>query len=309
MVSSAKSCRELKDAAEIMEFSLSTHLFVFRDLDESVVSLFPEFGFPSAELWAMPPHFPYADPTAAGEIASRLSLHGVRVASLHAPLYPDVRSYKKDRWYSLSSEDESHRIVSVEATAAAGAWLARNGGGTVVLHTNFPAENWYPRRWGAFLSSLNELLEKIPGNVRFALENTPLSSGRLEIVMDIADRYPEERIGVCLDLGHAHIGGDVKRAIRDSAPRLTHVHASDNHGDRDDHLVPGRGTIPWKEVFAELEAIGFPGPFIVELRDYTRGDDPPYRSFGEMLAECRIALEPFAGEGGRRRRWMNGQSG
>ncbi len=96
-----------------MEFSLSTHLFVFRDLDESIVSLFPKFGFSSAELWAMPPHFPYGDPVASGEIASLLAAHGVTVASLHAPLYPDVRRYRKDRWYSLSTEDELHRRLWV----------------------------------------------------------------------------------------------------------------------------------------------------------------------------------------------------
>jgi len=292
-----------------METSLSTHLFVFRDLDESIVSLFPKFGFLTAELWAMPPHFPYADPGAAREISSLLARHGVRVASLHAPLYPDVRSYKKDRWYSLSSEDESHRRESVGAVAAAGTWLARNGGGTLVLHTGFPLENWYPRRWGAFLGSLNELLDAVPGNVRFAVENTPIPSGRVEIVMDIVARYPEERVGVCLDLGHAHIEGDVGNAIRESAPRLIHVHASDNHGDEDDHLVPGRGGIPWKEVYALLREIGFPGPFTVELRDTTGGDDPHDRSFEEILGECRSALASFQGEGGPPDRWTNGQSG
>jgi sugar phosphate isomerase/epimerase len=297
MVLSRKFCRELKEAAKKMDFSLSTHLFVFRELDESIVSLFPRFGFSSAELWAMPPHFPYDDPVASGEVITLLARHEVRVASLHAPLYPDVRTYKKDRWYSLSSEDEQHRRVSVGATAAAGTWLARNGGGTLVLHTGFPTESWYPKRWGAFLGSLNELLVEVPGNVRFAVENTHLPSGRVEIVMDIAVRYPENRVGVCLDLGHANIGGDVRDAIRDSAPRLIHVHASDNLGERDDHLVPGRGSIAWNEVFAGLRKIGFTGPFTVELRDYTRGDDPRYGSFGEILGECCSVLKQFAGEG------------
>lgn len=292
-----------------MELSLSTHLFVYRNLDESVVSLFPEFGFSFAELWAMPPHFPWGDPVASGEIASLLAAYGVIVASLHAPLYPDVRSYRKDRWYSLSSEDEPHRRLSVDSTAAAGRWLAGNGGGTLVLHTGFPAENWYPRRWGAFLGSLNELLVEVPGNVRFAVENTPVPSGRVEVVMDIAARYPGDRVGVCLDLGHAHIEGGVRNGIRESAPRLIHVHASDNHGQRDDHLVPGRGGIAWREVFFELFEAGFPGPFTVELRDLTCGENPPYRSFGEILGECRDALDRFASEGGRPLRWTNRDSG
>ncbi len=278
-----------------MELSLSTHLFALRPLDDSVVSLFPAFGFACAELWGMPPHFPYADPGEAAEIASRFARAGVRVRSLHAPIYPDVRSYRKDRWYSLSSPDEPHRAESVAAVAAASGWLAHNGGGTVVLHTGFPADGWYPKRWGAFLGSLNDLIEAVPPAVRFAVENTPVASGRTEVILDAAERYPRDRVGICVDLGHAHIAEDVRTAIRTAAPRLIHVHASDNGGDRDDHLVPGRGTIPWPEAFAELRAAGFPGPFTVELRDEGRGD---IHSARKILAECREALIRFAGEGG-----------
>jgi sugar phosphate isomerase/epimerase len=159
-----------------MEISLSTHLFVCNDIDDSIASLYPRFGFSAAELWAMPPHFPYGDPEEADRIASVLASRGVRIASVHSPLYPDVRTYKKDRWYSLSSEEEDHRRASVAATARAANCLSRFGGGTAVVHTNFPAEKWYPHRWAAFLSSMNELLAEVPENIRFAVENTPIVS-------------------------------------------------------------------------------------------------------------------------------------
>ncbi|MBF8258825.1 MAG: AP endonuc 2 protein [Actinobacteria bacterium] len=274
----------------MMKISLSTHLFTFHPLDESIASLFPRFGFPQAELWAMPPHFPYDDPREADRIADRLEANGVRIASLHSPLYPDVRTYREDRWFSLSSEEEEHRHASVGATARAAGWLSRRGGGTVVLHTTFPTENWYPRRWAAFLSSLNELLALVPENVRFAVENTPLASGRAETVLDIVHRYPPGRVGVCLDLGHANIQENVLNAIRACGDRLIHVHASDNHASRDDHFVPGRGSVPWNLAIPALREVGFKGPFTLELRDYTRGDNPQYGSFDEILAECRDAL-------------------
>lgn len=276
-----------------METSLSTHLFAFHDLDDYIASLFPRFGFANAEIWAMPPHFPYRDPGAADRIAAVLSRRGVRTASVHAPLYPDVRTYKKDRWYSLSSDDEPHRLESVAATAAAGTWLARNGGGTLVVHTSFPAADWYPRRWAAFLSSMNELLDRLPPNTRLAVENTPLLSGRVEVVLDIVGLYPPDRVGVCLDLGHANIQGVVTSAIAAAAPRLIHVHASDNHAERDDHLVPGRGSLPWAPAFDALRDAGFAGPLTVELRDSVRGETPLYRSFEELLADCREALDRF----------------
>ncbi len=276
-----------------MELSLSTHLFVYHDIDDYIASLFHRFGFQCAEIWAMPPHFPYRDPEAADRIAAALSGRGVRTASVHAPLYPDVRTYRKDRWYSLCSEDEEHRRESVAAAAAAGAWLARNGGGTLVLHTSFPAADWYPRRWGAFLGSMNELLDRVPAGTRLAVENTPLSSGAVDIILDLVALYPPERVGICLDLGHANIQGDVPSAIREASPRLIHVHASDNDAESDDHLVPGRGSIPWNPVFDALQGAGYSGPFTVELRDYVRGDAPRYRSFEDLLADCRTSLDRY----------------
>lgn len=274
----------------MMEISLSTHLFTFHPLDESIVPLFPRFGFSRAELWAMPPHFPYDNPAEADRIAERLASNGVRIASVHSPLYPDVRTYREDRWFSLSSEDDEHRRVSVAATARAAGWLSHYGGGTIVVHTTFPSENWFPHRWAAFLSSMNELLALVPENVRFAVENSPLVSGRAEIILDIVHRYPDDRVGVCLDLGHANIQENVENAVRACGRRLIHVHASDNHAGRDDHFVPGRGSIHWDLAVAALREVRFQGPFTVELRDYTRGENAPYGNFEEILAECRDAL-------------------
>jgi len=218
------------------------------------------------------------------------------VASLHAPLYPDVRTYRKDRWYSLSSTDEEHRRHSVEETASAAGWLARNGGGTVVLHTSFPSGQWYPHRWGALLSSLNELVNAVPANVRFAMENSPMDSGQVDVILDIVDRYPADRVGVCLDLGHANIQENARNAVLAAGRRLIHVHASDNHAAEDDHLVPGKGSIPWNHVIGALREVEFRGPFTVELRDYTRGEAPPYGSFDQILSECRTYLDRFLRE-------------
>jgi sugar phosphate isomerase/epimerase len=76
-----------------------------------------------------------------------------------------------------------------------------------------------------------------------------------------------------------------------------HVHASDNHGIHDDHLVPGKGSIAWKPVVAALREIGFDGMFTLELRDYTIGEDARYRSFEAILSECREAVDDFFGSG------------
>ncbi len=280
-----------------MKLSLSTHLFVFHALDEAIVRLFPQFGFTNAELWGMSPHFPAGDAAAGDVLAALLARHGVTARSVHSPLYPDVRSYRNDRWYSLCSEDETHRTDSVAATIRSADFLARHGGGVVVLHTSFPAERVFPHRWHSFLASLDALCEALPDNVRFAVENTPGESTRTEKILELIDRYPADRVGLCLDLAHAHIQGSALNAIRAAGGRLMHVHASDNGGVRDDHLVPGKGSISWVPVVAALREIGFEGMFTLELRDYTIGDNAPYRTFEEILAECALMTDRLFGSG------------
>ena len=48
----------------------------------------------------------------------------------------------------------------------------------------------------------------------------------------------------------------------------THVH--DNNGQRDDHLVPGHGTIDWEGVMMAFQKVGYDGAWIFELAPAAR---------------------------------------
>jgi sugar phosphate isomerase/epimerase len=108
------------------------------------------------------------------------------------------------------------------------------------------------------------------------------------VLRGLAHRIGSERIGVCLDLGHAHISADARHTQVDvfcegvlDAVCLFHVH--DNFGVRarpsgeekgvdplrlDLHLPPGRGTLPWQRVGPLLERHA--APLILEVH-------PPHR--------------------------------
>ena len=63
--------------------------------------------------------------------------------------------------------------------------------------------------------------------------------------MTILEMGHLDNIGVCLDLGHAHITVGVAEAIATLGKRIGEVHVHDNHGIKDEHLWPGDGTIDW----------------------------------------------------------------
>lgn len=78
----------------------------------------------------------------------------------------------------------------------------------------------------------------------------------------------------CVDSGHAHAaaGGSVPDHIRQFRDYVKILHLHDNNGESDQHLIPGQGTIAWKEVFAALREIGYDGYYNYEIRLDTFGD-------------------------------------
>ncbi len=71
-----------------------------------------------------------------------------------------------------------------------------------------------------------------------------------------------KRIGICLDVGHAHIEGDLVDAIETVSEHLIAVHAHDNRGRADDHLLPFEGTIDWPGAMTTIQKVGYDGPIV-----------------------------------------------
>src|SRR5438445_398373 len=63
--------------------------------------------------------------------------------------------------------------------------------------------------------------------------------------------------------------GMQRRAVWPSArsmlPRLIHTHLHDNHGIRDEHLVPGEGIVDWPALLGVLRRGGYTGARLLEL--------------------------------------------
>ena len=98
--------------------------------------------------------------------------------------------------------------------------------------------------------------------------------------------YP--RLGLALDVGHAHIGPEgmarILTFIRRFGARLRHLHVSDNMGRRDDHLPIGEGRIDFPAVAAALNAIGYQNGITLEIFTDDRADLARSRNrLAEML--------------------------
>jgi len=66
-----------------------------------------------------------------------------------------------------------------------------------------------------------------------------LETGRLPVLKKVGERF--ESIRYCLDIGQVNLDGEYsfKEYVDDLAPRVSHLHLTDNYGQTDDHEPPG----------------------------------------------------------------------
>jgi sugar phosphate isomerase/epimerase len=104
--------------------------------------------------------------------------------------------------------------------------------------------------------------------LRIAMENLPEKYNFLmKTPQDFIQFYSQtglENIGVVLDTGHANLEGQIQPFLDLIPKKIAHVHISDNHGETDEHLGLGDGSIDWKQFAKSLRAIGFSGTVLTE---------------------------------------------
>jgi sugar phosphate isomerase/epimerase len=218
-------------------------------------------GVSGVELGTPPRHFDLWKPdevAAVGRSLQQLPLHAV---SIHAPFGESL---------DLAHPDPRHRQAGIDATIAAARTVKRLGGRIVVAHPSDVV------RHGADIAARLEAsaasLRAVAGACRHEGVQLAIESPLPHLIGGHPDEFAwllahvADGAGVCLDTGHVALGRSWRRFAELCDGRVVHIHASDNHGQYDDHLVPGAGIIDWAEIAATLRAIGFGGWVMLELR-------------------------------------------
>lgn len=134
------------------------------------------------------------------------------------------------------------------------------------------------------------------------LEQIVTAAQSLDVTICVENMFPHNRLGVepddfeeifasfpslqlTLDTGHANIedrrGRRLNELVVRFGERISHIHISDNLGQRDDHLAVGQGTIDFPRLVRHLDAIGYNDSVTLEVFDQNRG----------MLVESRQRME------------------
>ncbi len=136
--------------------------------------------------------------------------------------------------------------------------------------------------------------------LHFAVENMyPWRAGRrgpaknMEMYVPGWDPSAEDYAHTTIDLSHAAIAGDdVIAMARRMGGRLRHVHLTDGTGSaKDEHLVPGRGTMGAAEFLRYLAGAGYAGDLILEINTRKAADEAERER--DLVESLEFAREHF----------------
>lgn len=260
--------------------AISTHVFLQQRLHPGLLDALHSTGAQSIEIFAARHHFDYSDRSAVRDIATWFRNTGV-AATLHQPLFLTDRG--SGQWsrhvapnINLIDPEKSHRITAMDEVKRALESAEQVPISACVLHLGYKDDPWNARALENSLTAIEHLKAFAhPLGVRILIENLRNEITSPEHILEILRVGHFDRVGVCLDLGHAHLAHPEKNIGIDEAfellkPRIAQLHLHDNQGQKDDHLWPGAATpgglgIDWQNAARHIAALPASTPGILEI--------------------------------------------
>jgi len=254
-----------------MQRVLSTHLFLHQKLTPVLLAEIEQAHIPQVEIFCSRTHFDYRSRDAVRVVADWFGEHDLVLHSLHAPTSRDFAPSRESGVpISISDTERVRRLDAVDEIKRALEVAERIPFRCIVLHLGASREEADPRRYDAAFNSLEHLVvfAKQRG-VTIALENTP---GELASPSNLRHFIEDTRLRdlrLCFDTGHAHMEAGIEPSFDTMRELVVTTHVHDNHGEKDEHLLPFEGTIDWNAALATMShapAMGGGLPLVLEVK-------------------------------------------
>jgi len=284
-----------------MQRILSTYPFVTRKLTPELLGQIAEAGFTGIEIFFSRAHFDYTAKPEIRAMASALEAHRLTLFSVHAPSSRDLSPTREggaplsicevERVRRIDAMDELKRAIDVAEDLP----FQR-----MVLHMGGSRETADLKKRDAAFSSLEHLiLHAKHVGVTITVENTMSEMGDPAYLRAFVDETRLTGLRFNFDVGHANLadGAGDERIGKSWEPMrelVAAVHIHDNHGEKDEHLLPYEGSIDWGAAIKLLKTApdGANLPMTLELKEKSGHEG---LNTAELLAGARGALDRFEG--------------
>jgi sugar phosphate isomerase/epimerase len=278
-----------------MQFGLSTHVYLPQRLTPALLDTLRTAGAQAIEVFASRHHFDYTDRAAVREAADWFRSNNVS-ATMHMPIFSEDEEANWSRHtlptLNLIDSNKSARIVAMDEVKRALEAAEQVPFRSCVLHLGRRDDEWDNRALDDSLTAIEHLKAfASPLGVQLLLENLTNAVATPENLLEILRVGHFANVGICFDVGHAHLASSVAEAFELLVPRIKELHLHDNHaldgGRGDEHLWPGGGSIDWKALSAAMQTLAPEtiGMFEISYDPETAADIAArFRSAQELLA-------------------------
>jgi sugar phosphate isomerase/epimerase len=268
---------------------ISTHVFLRSRLHPGLLDIFAKAGTQGVELFAARQHFDYTSRAHVREIAEWFGANSIEPFSMHAPMFPDLEMGRGGApSVNVIHPEKSRRIDAMDEIKRALEVAEQIPFRHLILHLGEREDTWSPRSLENSLTALEHLRAFAnPLGVKLLVENIQNEVTQPRNILEILNVGHFKDIGVCFDVGHAHLGDGVATVLSELRPLIRSTHLHDNKGDRDSHMWPGDGTIGWDETMPELKSAPQTPAGVLEIH-YALEETPE-----SVAAKAQAAFEKF----------------
>jgi sugar phosphate isomerase/epimerase len=246
---------------------LSTHLFLNQRLHPGLLELASRSGAEAVEIFAARQHFDYTSREHIAELAGWFNENELKLWSMHAPLFPDREMGRAGApAVNVLHPEKSRRIDAMDEIKRALESADQIPFKYLIMHLGERDDSWSPRSLEYALTALEHLgAFARPMGVRILIENLLNEATTPEHLVSILEIGHQDNVGVCLDLGHAHMTVGVADAVATLGARIASTHVHDNSGLKDEHRWPGEGSIDWPAAMKALSRLATPPATVLEI--------------------------------------------
>src|SRR6267378_1465026 len=248
--------------------AMSTYVYVKERLHPGLLDGLMRGGAQAVEIFAARQHVDYANRRQhVREIADWFRTSGIPLHSVHSPMFADYEMGRTGASpVNVASTDRAQRITAMDEIKRALEIAEQIPFRFLVQHLGASGESFNDRKFEAAMTSVEHLRAFAkPLGVRILLENIPNELSTPDKLVEFIHAAHFEDVGVCFDIGHAHIMSNVAEAFEILKPHVCSTHIHDNAKDKDTHLWPGQGSINWKEAMDLLRTAPQAPPLLLEI--------------------------------------------
>ena len=273
-----------------MQRVLSTYRYVRHALEPLLLAQIARAEIGAVEIFCASGHFSYAQPPAVKDLAGALEEYHLVLHSLHSPTERDAALGRQSGVpISISEPERVRRLDAVDEVKRAIEVAERIPFKYLIQHMGSGRGAADARHFDAAFNSLEHLVifAKHRG-VTIVLENTPDELGSPESLQQFLKETHLNDLKFCLDAGHAHMEGHLATAFEIMRERVVTTHIHDNHGEKDEHLLPYEGSIDWSALLGMIAGAPQELPIVLELKEAANGEP--------SLDQVRAAFDKIEGD-------------